>query len=113
MDQYLFLGLSLVGCILFLFVAFVLYQLRTLVWLKRHGRRIVATITSIRRERGKASFGPPHENYAVTAKWTNPRTGQTYTFWTWIIDAHPAYTQGSLVPILIDPDNPKRYIMEL
>jgi hypothetical protein len=113
MDQYLFLGLFLVGCVLFLFVAFVLYQLRTLVWLKRHGRRIVATITSIRRERGKASFGPPHENYAVTAKWTNPRTGRTYTFWTWIIDARPAYTQGSLVSILIDPSNPKRYIMEL
>jgi hypothetical protein len=113
MDQYLFLGLFLVGSILLLFVAFVLYQLRTLVWLRRHGRRIVATITSIRRERGKASFGSPHENYTVTAQWTNPRTGRTYTFWTWIMDARPAYTQGSLVSILIDPGNPNRYIMEL
>jgi hypothetical protein len=113
MDQYLFLGLFLVGSILLLFVAFVLYQLRTLVWLKRHGRRIVATITSIRRETGKTSFGPPRDNYAVTAQWTNPRTGRTYTFWTWIMEGRPAYTQGSLVSILIDPGNPKRYIMEL
>lgn len=113
MDQYLFLGLFLIGSTLVLFVAFVLYQLRTLVWLKRHGRRVVATITSIRRETGKASFGSSHENYAVTAQWTNPCTGRTYTFWTWIIDRCPSYTRGSLVSILIDPGNPNRYIMEL
>ena len=27
--------------------------------------------------------------------------------------SRPAYTQGSLVPVVIDPENPKRYALEL
>jgi hypothetical protein len=50
---------------------------------------------------------------AFVLRWTNPLTGRTYTFWTWIMDSCPGYTQGSLVSILVDPSNPKRYIMEL
>lgn len=112
MDQNLFLDLLLVGCILILIVAFVFYQIQKLVWLKRHGKRIVATVTSIRPEKGKTQFGSPRENYYVTARWTSPRTGRTYTFWTWIMGTRPAYTQGSLVSILVDPSNPKRYLMD-
>lgn len=113
MDQALLLDIVLVVCTLALIVAFVLHQIRTLSWLKQHGRRIVATVISIRHETGKARAGSVHEHYYVTARWTNPLTGRTYTFWTWIMDSCPGYTQGSLVSILVDPSNPKRYIMEL
>lgn len=113
MDHALLLDIFLIVCTLALIVAFVLHQIRTLSWLKRHGRRIVATVISIRHETGKARAGSVHEHYYVTARWTNPLTGRTYTFWTWIMDSCPGYTQGSLVSILVDPSNPKRYIMEL
>jgi Protein of unknown function (DUF3592) len=113
MDQALFFDILLVVITLALIMAFVVYKIRTLLWLKRHGRRIVAMVTSIRRETGKTKDGSLHENYYVTARWTNPRSGRTYTFWSWIMDSCSGYTQGSLVPVLVDPSNPKRYIMEL
>ncbi len=113
MDQALFLDILLVVITLALIMAFVVYKIRTLLWLKRHGRRIVAMVTSIRHETGKTKDGSLHENYYVTARWTNPRSGRTYTFWSWIMDSCPDYAQGSLVPVLVDPSNPKRYIMEI
>ena len=113
MDQALLLDMLLVVLTLALIIAFVVYKIQTLLWLKRHGRRIVAMVTSIRHETGKTRDGSQHDNYYVTARWTNPRSGRTYTFWSWIMDSCPDYTQGSLVPVLVDPSNPKRYIMEL
>ncbi|HKF37513.1 MAG TPA: DUF3592 domain-containing protein [Ktedonobacteraceae bacterium] len=97
---------------LVLIVAFITYQILKIEQLKQHGRRIIATITSIRYEPGK-SFGLTRDNYYVTAKWTNPRTGSSYTFWTWIVNARLNYRQGDLVPVLIDPNHPQRYTMVL
>jgi hypothetical protein len=94
-------------------VAFITYQIQQIGWLQRHGRRIVAMVTSIRHETGKTAAGFPRNNYYVTATWTHPRTGKTYTFWTWIMNHAPDYGQGSLVPVLIDPNNPGRYTMDL
>jgi len=113
MNQAFFFDILLVVCTLALMMAFVLYQIRTLGWLKRHGRRIIGMVTSIRREAKKTLDGSLRENYYVTARWTDPRTGRTYSFWTWIIDSCPDFRQGSLVSILVDPSNPKRYLMEL
>src|SRR5216683_1305810 len=72
-----------------------------------------AFVTSIRHETGKTAWGLSRDNYYLTATWTNPRTGRTYTFWTWIMNTKPAYTKGSLVPVLIDPKNPKRFALNL
>src|SRR6185312_4111341 len=94
-----------------LIISFVSYQMYTARWLKDHGSRIIAVVTSIRHETGKTSWGFSRDNYYVTAAWTNPRTGRTYTFWTWIMNSRPAYTRGSLVTVLIDPKNPKRYTL--
>lgn len=108
-----FLGdILLAAGTLVLIVAFITYQVQKIERVKQHGRRIIATITSIRHETGK-SFGLTRDNYYVTAKWTNPRTGRSYTFWTWIIDSCLTYRQGDLVPILIDPNHPERYAMVL
>ncbi|GAC1387767.1 MAG: hypothetical protein NVSMB33_17420 [Ktedonobacteraceae bacterium] len=91
-------------------VAYQIYQIR---WLAYHGRQIIAMVSSIRHETGKTAWGFSRDNYYLTATWTNPRTGRTYTFWTWIMNSGSVYTKGSLIPVLIDPDNPGRYALNL
>ena len=93
--------------------AFVVYQVYQFRRLTSHGRQISAMVTSIRHETGKSAWRFSHDNYYLTATWTNPRTGRTYTFWTWITNSNPPYTKGSLVPVLIDPRNPKRFALNL
>ncbi len=113
MGQSIFLDVLPVAGVFVLMVVFVIYQVQKGGWLKRHGRRIVAVVTSIQHETGKTPAGFARDNYYVTATWTNPRTGRTYTFWTWIMNSCPAFTKGSLVSVLIDPHNPKRFTMDL
>ena len=107
------LQLLLASATTVLVITCIAYQIHKVRWLRSHGRQIVAVVTSIRQETGKTAWGFARDNYAVTATWTSPRTGRMYTFWTWVIHARPAYTPGSLVPVVIDPDNPKRYALEL
>ena len=113
MMQPLLLDTLLVTGTMALKMALVAYQIYKIRWLPNHGSQITAVVTSIRHETGKTAWGFIRNNYYVTATWTNPRTGQTYTFWTWIMNARPAYTKGSLVTVLIDPNNPKRYALNL
>jgi hypothetical protein len=93
--------------------AFVIYQIYQFRWLPSHGRQVSAVVTCIRHETGKTAWGISRDNYYLTAKWTNPRTGRTYTFWTWIMNSTPTYTEGSLVTVLIDPKNPNRFALNL
>ncbi len=93
--------------------AFVVYRVYQFRWLASHGKQISAMVTSIRQETGKSAWGISRDDYYLTAKWTNPGTGRTYTFWTWIMDSTPAYKIGSLVPVLIDPKNPNRFVLDL
>ncbi len=113
MNQPVFLNVLLIVITLALAIAFITYQIQKTEWLQHHGRHIVAMVTSIRHETGKTPAGFLRDNYYVTAKWTNPQTGRTYIFWTWIMNRCPDYTKGSLVSVLIDPNDPKRYIMDL
>lgn len=95
-----------------LMVSFVVYQVYKLKWLRSHGKQVVALVTSIRHETGKTRCGFSRDNSSVTATWTDPRTGRTYTFWTWVMNSRPLVTRGSLVPVLIDPKNPRRYTLD-
>ena len=109
MIQPLLLDTLLVVGTLALIIAFVVYKVYQFRWLTSHGRQISAVVTSIKHETGKTTWEISRDNYYLTAKWTNPRTGRTYTFWTWIMNSTPSYTKGSLVPVLIDPKNPNRF----
>ena len=93
--------------------AFVILRVHQFRSLTSHGRHISAVVTSIRHETGKSAWGISRDHYYLTAKWTNPRTGQTYIFWTWVMNSNPPYTKGSLVPVLIDPKNPNRFVLNL
>ena len=113
MRDPLLLDTLLVLATLALTSAFVVYQVSQVRWLTSHGSQISAMVTSIRHETGKTAWGFSRDNYSLTATWTHPHTGRTYTFWTWIMNSKPAYTKGSLVPVLIDPNNPKRFALNL
>jgi len=113
MIQPLLLDTLLVLATIALMISFVVYQIHKIKWLPQHGKQIIAVVTSIRHETGKSAWGFLRDNYYVTATWTNPRTGRTYTFWSWIMNACPPFTKGSLIPILIDPNNPNHYSLAL
>ncbi len=113
MIQPLLLDTLLVVGALALIIAFVVYQIYQFRWLTSHGKKISAMVSSICHETGKTAWGISRDNYYLTATWTNPSTGRTYTFWTWIMNSTPTYTKGSLVPVLIDPKNPRRFALNL
>jgi len=113
MMQPLLLNTLIVLSVLTLIGAFMMYQIHQFRWLTSHGRQISAVVTSIRHETGKSVWGISRDDYYLTAKWTNPRTGRTYTFWTWVMNSTPPYTKGSLIPVLIDPKNPNRFALNL
>jgi uncharacterized protein DUF3592 len=113
MINHLLLDPLLVLATLALISTFVVYQVYRFRWLTSRGRQISAMVTSIRHETGKSAWGISSDNYYLTATWTDPRTGRTYTFWTWIMNSKPTFTKGSLVPVLIDPKNPKRFALNL
>jgi hypothetical protein len=89
------------------------YQVRKANWLEKRGERIVAEVTDVKHDQRRASTGISHDFYSVTAIWTNPKTGRTYTFWKYIFDKDPHCEPGKLVPILIDPHNPRRYEIQV
>ena len=108
-----YLDMLLVLGIVVLAIAFIAYQVREIGWLRQHGKLVTAAVTAVRHETGTTSTGFVRDNYYVTATWTSPQTGKTYTFWTWIINSCPGYMKGSLVPVRIDPGNPRRYTIEV
>ncbi len=109
----LILDLVLACATMALIVGFVVYQARNNDWIAHHGRRIIATITSIQQKSGRTRLGWKHDNYYITAQWTSPQTGKTYTFLTWMLDERPRYQTGNLIPVLINPHNPRQYVMEI
>ncbi len=105
--------LLLVAGAMALMMALVVYQAHKVRCLREHGTLIAAMVTSVRHETGKTGWGFTRDNYYVTATWTNPRMGRTYTFWTWAMNSYPTCSKGNLVPVVIDPKNPKHYALEI
>jgi hypothetical protein len=113
MNWSIFIDMLLVVGTLLLALMFIGYQIQQIQRLRRYGKPISAMVTSIRHETGKTQAGFQRDNYYVSATWTHPRTGKTYTFWTWAMNHRPDCWQGSLVSVLIDPANPRRYMLDL
>ena len=111
-DTMLLDGLLSLGTVA-IFVSFIVAQVQRLKWLHGHGRRIIALVTRVRHETGKNRLGLASNNYYLTARWTDPRSGKTTIFDTWTTDRPPAYREGDLIPVLIDPCHPERYEVEI
>lgn len=102
------------GVLIVLFFALpIILLVRKARWMEARGERIVAKVTSVQHDKKKASTGAMHHFYTVTATWTNPQTGQTYTFWKYFFDEDPDKTFSALVPVIIDPRNPRRYEIQI
>jgi hypothetical protein len=89
-------------------------------WLKTHGTLIMATVTNVQKQvrSEKSSLNEkmwavvPHSN--IIAQWRHPKTQQVYTFEGTIRGPLPRrYKPGHQVHVLINPDNPRHYHMEV
>ena len=104
----------LLGIAILLFFALpILFMVRKARWIETRGERIVAKVTSVQHDKKRTSTGAMHHFYTVTAVWTSPQTGQTYTFWKYFYDEDSDKAIGTLVPVIIDPRNPKRYEIQV
>lgn len=82
--------------------------------IRRHGKRIAATVTKIDMEYVLSVRGYT-TSFFVHAEWEDPETHTVYHFKS---DAGGAYLPfnhppGSTIDVLIDPRNPRRYEVQL
>jgi hypothetical protein len=93
------------GCVLYLRSFF-----RTLD-VRKHGKRVPATVTKINAELVLLKKGRYTTSYFVHATWEDPETHKIYNFKSaaggiYLPINHPP---GSSIDVLIDPKNPRRY----
>ncbi|HEU5374656.1 MAG TPA: hypothetical protein VFV38_04380 [Ktedonobacteraceae bacterium] len=96
-----------------------------ITWLKKHGRRITATVTEIQTKRESRQVpystgeGMQYRTemqtfYVVVAQWVHPQTRQPYTFRSERHARYPKHcTPGSGISVLIDPATPQRFLVEV
>jgi hypothetical protein len=89
-----------------------LARLRRNSWLQRHGRPVDADIVDIGVDRSlRVNRRSP---WRITAQWLDPTGDRIYLFTSdeiWF-DPEP-FVDGDKIPVLIDPQNPNRYRMDL
>lgn len=84
---------------------------RLRLWLYRHGQRVeAALVRSYWTGWDHGKFG-----YVVRTVWTDPSSGATYTFYRSLYDTAllRQLKEKRFVVVLIDPDDPRRYYVEL
>ncbi len=87
-------------------------RVRREAWLARHGRRIVADIVDVAIERSvKRNRRSP---WRITAQWAEPLSLKVHVFKSARIRFDPTpFMKGETVSVLIDPDDPRRYMVDL
>jgi len=123
--QGLFQGFALIaGIVVIAFIFILIASVFIVVWvirigrkgrtmaidLYRNGQRITATVTNIYQEsKHVAGKAFPETVYYVTATATDPRTGQPLTLYNQrrIL---PASRIGDPIIVIIDPNDPSRYL---
>ncbi len=96
------LSFACLGILLLLLI--VIRFLWLLFWLKKHGQRVNATISSVREGMFRGGYG-----YYLTARWQDPRTSKEYLFISKGSFRPLPYHPGDSIPVLIDPHNPAHY----
>jgi Protein of unknown function (DUF3592) len=85
--------------------------------LQERGRRLIAVVTAVEREceeRGNPEVPRIDYAYYIEAEWTDPRTGNTYRFRSDRLASSPKeYPPGAFINVLVDPEDPTRYVLEL
>lgn len=104
MDPIIVLDVTLTGALLLLLAGSIGFKATTHNWLKAHGTDVSALITRVKKDNIE------HQTCQLTARWTDPRTGRSFTFKGYRLDL--GYQAGQLVGIRLDPKHPSRYIMQ-
>jgi hypothetical protein len=96
------LAVGVVGFAMFVFLR------KRLAWLLQNGRRISADFVLV------LSRGDESLSYYVVCQWIDPETHQTHQFKSHALRSNPQDRIGSRkIDVLIDPDKPKRYWVDL
>ncbi len=108
--------LSALGAVFFLvgagIFAFSLVSKRRRAWLQRNGQSVNTELQSVFLDESYKVNG--RSPYRVLSQWKNPRTGEMHVFKSEAIWYDPAQSITSKnINVLIDPDNPKKYFMDL
>jgi|GEM_PF-682513 len=92
-------------------------------WLKSKGTRIIAIVVDIEKKMGsrQVPVGPNGQiqvqtfhYYVIVTQWIDPRTQRMYTFRSNNLNRYPRkFSKGSSISVLIDPNNPSRYLVEV
>jgi hypothetical protein len=78
---------------------------------RKHGTNIAATVTKIEAELVVRIASAHNTSYFIHADWEDPRTNKVYHFKSKAGSARVSlnHPPGSLIEVLIDPKNPRRY----
>ena len=80
-------------------------------WLRQNGQRVQADLTEVALNRALTVNGA--HPYRVVCQWFNPITNQMLVFHSANIWYDPSkFLPGKTLDVLIDPNNPRRYLVE-
>lgn len=80
-------------------------------WLDQHGMKIEA---EVQQPIGRGALQVNNQApYIIIAQWKNPETSQVHVFKSSYIWYDPSQYIQKTIPVLIDPKNPKRYIIDV
>jgi hypothetical protein len=84
-----------------------LNQFLTRSWLVRHGQTIMASYMGIKEENDDGVI-----YYYVLSEWRDPSSNKLLTFKSLRLRFKPAHLENTSIVVLIDPTNPKRYLVD-
>jgi hypothetical protein len=80
-------------------------------WLKQNGRRIQAEFTGVELNTSVRVNGS--SPYRLVCEWLDPATNKMHVFHSANIWFDPTnYVSGKTLDVLLDPENPHRYLVE-
>ncbi len=87
-------------------------RVRREAWLAQHGRRIVADIVEVAADRSVKRNR--RSTWRITAQWADPLSRKIHVFKSARVRFDPTpFLKGETVPVLIDPDHPRRHMVDL
>ncbi len=93
-----------------------LRQRRLSQYLARHGRMLTVSISESETVDDEPQHPTPDQRYihAILAVWTDPKSGKAYEFRTSFRSLRAtAFRTGDLAKVLIDPNNFRRYQVQV
>ena len=93
--------------VLLIFGLAFLNQFLTRSWLVRHGQTIMASYTGTKEENDEGIT-----YHYVLSEWLDPSSNKLFTFKSLRLRFKPAHLENIPIVVLIDPTNPKRYLVD-